>query len=220
MTDAISALSPTTTTAAQDDRTTLAGDFDTFLILLTEQLQNQDPLEPLDSNQFVSQLVEFSSVEQQIKQNSNLEDLLAGQSASVAASAVSFVGRDAALVGDAGQLSGGEAEWRYTLVDPARSVTLTVRDARERIVFETNGQTGEGAHNFVWDGRDGDGALLEDGLYTLEVSAENAEGGPIDVVTAGFRRIDGVDFSGAEAAILVAGQPRPLSDIAELRAGA
>ena len=66
--------------------------FDTFLLLLTTQLQNQDPLDPLDTNQFTEQLVNFTSVEQQIKSNELLEELLAGQRNSGLSTAISLIG--------------------------------------------------------------------------------------------------------------------------------
>ena len=65
----------------------LAGNFDTFLQLLTTQLQNQNPLDPLDTNQFTQQLVEFASVEQQVNMNTNLQTLISMQQTSEATSA-------------------------------------------------------------------------------------------------------------------------------------
>ncbi|HZZ11369.1 MAG TPA: flagellar hook capping FlgD N-terminal domain-containing protein, partial [Paraburkholderia sp.] len=70
----------------------LAGNFDTFLTLLTTQLQNQDPLSPMDSTQFTQQLVAFSGVEQQINTNNNLQSLIALNQSQQAASAVSYIG--------------------------------------------------------------------------------------------------------------------------------
>src|SRR5580658_5260093 len=70
----------------------LAGNFDTFLQLLTTQLQNQNPLDPLDTNQFTQQLVEFASVEQQINTNTNLQTMISLQPATEATSALQLVG--------------------------------------------------------------------------------------------------------------------------------
>src|ERR1700675_2201733 len=75
----------------------LAGNFDTFLKLLTTQLQNQDPLSPLDTNQFTQQLVEFASVEQQVNMNSNLQTLISMQQSSESLQALQLVGDNVAV---------------------------------------------------------------------------------------------------------------------------
>ena len=72
----------------------LAEDFDQFLILLTTQLQNQDPLNPMDSTEFTNQLVQFSQVEQAINQNQKLDDLVSLQLGSVSSVALGYVGLD------------------------------------------------------------------------------------------------------------------------------
>src|ERR1700686_3335504 len=71
----------------------LAGNFDTFLKLLTTQLQNQDPLSPMDSNQFTQELVQFSQVEQQINTNTSLASLIALTKTQSSANAVSYLGK-------------------------------------------------------------------------------------------------------------------------------
>src|SRR5436305_6467735 len=81
------------------DKTTLAGNFNTFLTLLTTQLKNQNPLDPLDTNQFTSQLVQFASVEQQINMNQQLTTLVAMQKATQTTSAMSFLGSTATVDG-------------------------------------------------------------------------------------------------------------------------
>ena len=79
-------------TGAVSDRKTIAGNFDAFLLLLTTQLQNQNPLDPLDTNQFTQQLVQFAQVEQQINMNQSLSSLIALQSATQASAALGFLG--------------------------------------------------------------------------------------------------------------------------------
>src|SRR5208282_1889249 len=83
----------------------LAGNFNTFLQLLTTQLQNQNPLDPLDTNQFTQQLVEFASVEQQINTNTNLQSLINLQQTSEATSALQLVGSTVTISGNAATLS-------------------------------------------------------------------------------------------------------------------
>lgn len=130
----------------------LADNFDTFLTLLTEQLQNQDPLNPMDSQQFVSQLVEFSSVEQLISSNQSLETLLALQSANARMSATDFIGREVTVSSNDAALKDGKAEWTYALPREAASNEIMITDAAGRVVNTfINQATGEGPHTFSWN---------------------------------------------------------------------
>src|ERR1700704_2121048 len=81
-----------TTSTTGIDKNTIAGNFQTFLTLLTTQLKNQNPLEPLDTNQFTQQLVQFAQVQQQLKQNDQLATLVAIEKAAQSTSALAFVG--------------------------------------------------------------------------------------------------------------------------------
>ena len=106
----------------------LANNFDTFLTLLTEQLKNQDPLDPLKSEQFVQQLVQFSSVEQQIASNESLEALLALQQSDAQLTSLQFIGKDATVNTTYTLLENGEAKWEYGLPQEAQSVELLITD--------------------------------------------------------------------------------------------
>ncbi len=105
--------------AATRSESQIAANFDTFLLLLTAQLKNQDPLEPMDSNQFTQQLVQFSQVEQQINANKNLESLIALTKARSSSDAVSYLGKTLTLTDGTAALMGGEAIWAYSLENDA-----------------------------------------------------------------------------------------------------
>src|SRR5215218_2783230 len=81
----------TSTAKKASDRAMIAENFDAFLLLLTTQLKNQSPLDPMDTNQFTQQLVQFASVEQQLKSNATLSALLTTVKASTT-NAASFIG--------------------------------------------------------------------------------------------------------------------------------
>src|SRR5215813_11873288 len=147
---------PTATDATSAEQT-LAGNFDTFLTLLTSQLQNQDPLSPMDSTQFTQQLVQFSGVEQQIKTNEELDGLVTQYKAASAGAALSYLGRDAIIESDATTMANKQALWAYTLDGSADTVKLTVRDGQNRDVFTTNGLLSAGEHGFTWNGKDNNG---------------------------------------------------------------
>src|SRR5437870_11730705 len=99
---------PTTSAA---NKASLAGNFDTFLRILTTQLKNQNPLDPLDTNQFTQQLVQFAGVEQQLRTNDQLSALLALQQTAQSTQALTFVGKTAVVDGNTAALSHGLATW-------------------------------------------------------------------------------------------------------------
>ena len=214
MTDvsSVGASSPSLT----NSRTGLADNFEMFLTLLTEQMKNQDPLNPLDSTQFVNQLVDFSSVEQQIAQNQNLESLLLLQSAAAQANSVSYIGRIATAETPDTALANGEAEWDYTLPSDAQSVSLVVKEG-DKVVARATGEATTGTHTFTWDGKNEAGSQLDDGVYTLEITATDADGEAVDVGIRAAGRVTGVDLSGNEVVVQMGQINVPLSSIISVR---
>src|ERR1700734_3803346 len=146
--------SSTTGNSAMDQ---LSGNFDTFLQLLTTQLQNQDPLDPMDSNQFTQQLVEFSQVEQQIDSNTNLQTLISQGTSQSGAYATSYLGKTVTVSGGKGALTNGEATWNYNLGAQASSALLTVTNASGQTIYTGAGPTAQGSNSFTWNGEDNNG---------------------------------------------------------------
>ncbi|MGB1540522.1 MAG: flagellar hook assembly protein FlgD, partial [Rickettsiales bacterium] len=105
MVDAVSAAAGVVdaNSKANQARSKLSGDFDTFLLLLTTQLQNQDPIEPLDTNEFTAQLVQFANVEQAIDTNSNLETMISMQQGTQINNAVNYIGNFVEAKGNSGR---------------------------------------------------------------------------------------------------------------------
>jgi flagellar basal-body rod modification protein FlgD len=200
-----------------NSRTGLADNMEMFLTLLTEQMKNQDPLDPLDSTQFVNQLVDFSSVEQQINQNQNLENILLVQSAAAQTSSVGYIGREATASTPSAVLEDGSANWQYVLPREAESTSLTITDASGRLVARLNGETGEGPQTFSWDGTNAAGAQMPDGVYSLEVTSLDGNGDTVaaDVRTSGI--VTGIDLSGSEVIVAMGGVRVPLSSIQSLQ---
>jgi flagellar basal-body rod modification protein FlgD len=204
----------TTQTQSGTDRTTLAGNFNTFLTLLTSQLQNQDPLSPMDSTQFTQQLVQFSGVEQQIRTNENLEGLAAQYQAASAGAALSYLGKDAIIESNDTYLAGGQANWAYDLPSTASDMTINVKDSNGRTVYSTttSPRTG-GQHLFTWDGTKTNGGVAADGVYTLEVNATDTAGKDITATTTVRETIMGVDFSGTTPLVITPAGNRGLDTI-------
>lgn len=202
---------------AQAASTQLTDNFDTFLTLLTTQLRNQDPLEPLKSNEFTSQLVEFSAVEQSIATNQNLEQLLNLTFASFAGQAVGYIGKEVTAESPTAILTDGSAEWGYELDAPAEEATLLVTNAAGSLVYQEQAANVSGSRTFSWNGKDGSGRQLPDGEYTLRVIATDAAGNEVPVTMKQDGIVTAVGFENDTPVLTVNGSGIRLSDVISVR---
>ena len=149
------------------DEATAAADFESFLMLLTAQMRNQDPLSPIDSTQFVEQLASFSTVEQQIQTNSLLEDMVAGMTASDLSNASQWVGRVVETSSPSSYFSGEPLYYR--IPDGAKGNPL------EAVIYNAGGDVVRriglepGQIEFSWDGTVGEGETAPEGEYLVEI---------------------------------------------------
>lgn len=208
-----SATANTPATNTSSANAALAGTFDTFLKLLTAQLQNQDPLSPMDSAKFTEQLVQYSQVEQQISTNSKLDSLATKVGMSSSIGALSYLGRTATFDSNVAALTDDGAQWQYALGDAATSVSINVVNAKGDTVFTTTGERAAGAHKFIWDGKTAQGDKLENGVYALKVTAKGVDNATIETAVAVDERITGVNLSGADPKVTTAAGDRALSNI-------
>jgi len=188
-----------TATQAGADAAKLNDDLNQFLNLLVTQLQNQDPLDPMDANEFTSQLVQFASVEQQIYQNSNLEKLLNVQQTSQVATMVDFIGNTVETVGNQVPLENGAAKFTYELAVNSNDTTITIQNSSGLTVFTADGETASGKHELTWDGTNAYGTAQDPGAYTVIVSAQDYKGNIQDVKQTVFGRVTG---AGAEDGVV------------------
>ncbi len=203
--------------AAASASSKLNADFDTFLTLLTTQLKNQDPLEPLDSSEFTNQLVQFSSVEQNIATNKNLEQLLNLTFANFATDAVGYIGKEVVAESPTAILTDGTANWGYELDSPAEKVQLFVTDAAGRLVHTSDLQNLSGNQSFTWNGKDANGRQLSDGAYTLRVIAQDAAENGIKVTMKQSGVVSAVEFDNNTPVLTVNGSGIQLSDVITVR---
>ena len=187
---------------AADSKTELAGNFDTFLKILTSQIQNQDPLQPMDSSQFTQQLVQFSGVEQQIKVNSQLEQLLSATRSNAGASLSGYLGQQAEIKTANAEFTGTPIHWRYTLPSDSAKTTVTVQDSGGQIVYSETGELAAGEHDFTWNGKGFNGATLPTGkAYTVNVIAADANGNALTPDHSLITSVTGVDLTYGEPAV-------------------
>lgn len=199
VTSAINASSSSSPASASSTSTgiasqTLAGNYQTFLTLLTTQLQNQDPTNPLDTNQFTQQLVEFAQVEQQIQSNSQLATLVSLQQTAQSTQALNFVGETVTVQSNAAQLANGSATWTLSSPAPA-TATVSITNSAGQLVY-TGAQTLQtGANTFTWNGQGNNGTQWPAGTYTMAVTAQSASGQPVTVSTLVSGVVNSVDLT-------------------------
>jgi flagellar basal-body rod modification protein FlgD len=214
-----STTSPTSSTSSTSSTSNvagaqqIAGDYNTFLTLLTTQLQNQDPLDPLDTNQFTQQLVDFASVEQQVNMNSNLQTLISLQQTNEATSAMQYLGSNVTVSGSGGTLStSSPATWSLNSPSPATG-NVTITSSTGQTAFTGTVALNSGSQTYSWNGQGNNGVTWPAGQYTLAVTATGANGQAVTVSTQTQGTVSGINLSQNPAQIIVGGQSYPISAI-------
>lgn len=208
----------TTSTRSSSSTQQLFDDYETFLTLLTTQIKNQDPLDPMDTSEFTSQLVEYASVEQQIATNDVLAEIRSLSASSVNTMALDYVGKTVEIDSDYAALQDQQATWSYDLHDAADSITIRVLDENGDVVYETEGETASGTHSFTWDGMDEDGSQLADGPYRLEVAAVDAAGNKISADITSFGRVTRVSTVDGEVSLQIGDISLSIDDVISIAA--
>lgn len=171
----------------------LAADFNQFLTLLTTQLQNQDPLSPMDSTEFTSQLVQFAGVEQQININQKLDSLVSLQLGNTMGNALGYVGQKINYISSEFNFDGQPVDFSYAYNGNPINAKIRIVDETGRTVFEAPANTAAGRNAFVWDGIDKDGARVPPGTYEMKIDALDADNKAVTstIVTSGL--VSGVE---------------------------
>jgi flagellar basal-body rod modification protein FlgD len=192
----------------------LSSNFSTFLTLLTTQLKNQDPTAPMDSNQFTQQLVMYSQVEQQIDSNTNLKTLISQGSSNASAMTTGYLGKKVSITNGNASLTGGAANWSYTLDTASANTQLTISDANGKNVYSGTGLMTSGSHTFAWDGKDNNGNQLADGTYKLTVTATDSNNNTVTSSVASAGTVTQIDMTASPPKLIVGNMEIGLSDIA------
>ncbi len=196
---------------------TVDENFDTFLSLLTTQLQNQDPTKPLDTNEMTQQLIQYSEVEQLLQSNKKLEALLSLSAANASLSVISYVGKEINTAGNTTTLANGSANWGLNIPAGSEDVSYVIKDGNGDEVFSADGALSAGDGSFSWDGTTSTGGTAAPGNYTLTVTARDAAENPIAVKVSVRGTVDGVDMSGDIPILLVNGARFNVDDVTEIR---
>jgi flagellar basal-body rod modification protein FlgD len=216
----MTAVSPISTTGTKPssavstalDNTEIASNFTTFLQLLTTQLKNQNPLDPLDTNQFTQQLVQFAQVEQQMKSNDQLSSLVSLEKSAQASTALAYVGATVVVDGSTAALSNGSATWNLNVTKPS-TATITIKDSTGQNVFTGTAGVNPGTQTFTWDGRGNDGRIWPSGNYTLTATAVDASNQSVAISTEVQAVVDSVDLSQSPPVMSINGQNYTLDKI-------
>lgn len=165
-------------TAASSTNTalnSLSSNFGDFLNLLMTQLQNQDPTSPLDSNQFTSELVQFSSVEQQINTNTSLTQLIQLTQGGEVMQASAMTGKQVTVTSTQVPLQNGTGTINFT-APGAEPVAIAIYNSSGTQLYDASLTSVTGQNTFTWNGKDGAGNTVPDGAYTVAVIGANSDG--------------------------------------------
>lgn len=207
--------SSSSVSSALSSNAEIASNFTTFLQLLTTQLQNQDPLSPMDTNQFTQQLVEFAGVEQQMKTNDTLSTLVSLQQSAQTTQALSLVGATVVVNGTTAQLANGQATWALNATQPA-TATITITAPSGQTAYTGTVSVGSGSQTYTWNGVGNDGTTWPAGNYTLTATAVTASGQSTTVTTQVEGQVSSVDLTQTPPTVTVSGQTYKISDIQQI----
>ncbi|MDH2344964.1 flagellar hook capping FlgD N-terminal domain-containing protein [Bradyrhizobium sp. SSUT77] len=199
---------------------TLAGNFQTFLTLLTTQLQNQNPLDPLDTNQFTQQLVQFAGVEQQLKTNDSLSQLVTLQQTTQATQALGFVGKTALVDGTTATMTKSSATWHLNVPSDA-TVDITLANASGQTVFTGKYTAGAGTDvPFTWNGMGNDGTQWPDGKYTISATGKDVANNNVGIAAQVQGTVSSVDLTQSPPLLTIDGASYTLSQVKSIIATA
>jgi flagellar basal-body rod modification protein FlgD len=169
MTPVIAATAAPSTAQSPDPLTSLSSNFSNFLNLLMTQLKNQDPSSPMDANSFTTELVQFSSVEQQINTNTSLTQLIQLTQAADVTQSSALLGKQVTVESSQLPLQNGGATLKFTATAP-EPVSITVQGASGNTLRQVSVNATPGKNTWNWDGKDGNGQTVPDGAYAVSVT--------------------------------------------------
>ena len=192
----------------------LSTSYQTFLTLLTTQLQNQDPSSPMDPNTFTTELVQMTGVQQQLLSNQLLQQLVNASPSSGVSSAVSLIGQKVSATSSTATLANGQADWTYALPTAASNATVSVTNSAGQVVYTgTAPSFSAGTSTFAWNGQSSSGVAMPAGNYTLSVAATDANGATITPTIGITGTATAVSNVNGTTMVTIGGSQAPVSSI-------
>ena len=219
MSIAATALTTTDTTAQSAATATQSMGKDDFLKLLVAQLENQDPLSPMDGTEFTAQLAQFSSLESLQSINAGLSDLNTAQSTLHNSQAVSLIGKTVLFEGDTFSYTGESmSDIQFRLDEPAETVWVKIYNTiGDYVATVEMADVPEGDHLIAWDGRDDLDLPVADGVYRAEVLAVGASGAALEPITVIAGPVSAVSYRQQLAYLQVPGEEIAFTDVIEVK---
>jgi flagellar basal-body rod modification protein FlgD len=153
----------------------LSGNFTDFLNMLMTQLQNQDPTSPMDTNAFTTELVQFSSVEQQINTNTSLTSLIQLTQAGEVMQGSNMTGKQVTVTSDHLALQNGKGTIQFA-TSTAQPVAIAIYNDSGTKLQDATLTSVKGTNTWTWDGSNASGATMPDGAYKVAVAAADSSG--------------------------------------------
>jgi flagellar basal-body rod modification protein FlgD len=191
----------------------LATDFNDFLILLTVQLQNQDPLSPMDTTEFTNQLVAFAGVEQQINTNQKLDSLVSLGLGSALGAAQSYVGKEISYVSSEFNHTGTPSKIKYSLASEAVTSKISIYDESGKVVYTAEAGKTAGVHDFIWDGSLTAGGKAAAGTYEVKIDAVDINGEAIQATSVVSGIVRGTETQNGQIFVLVGDRAVALQNV-------
>lgn len=215
------AVTGTTTAGTPTTLAKVGADFDMFLKLLVTQMQNQDPLKPMDSTEYTQQLAQYSQVEQTVKQTTALNDILSQLSTQSLTQANALIGREVELDSNVAGLAGqSAAQWGYQSPRAVATIEMTVKDA-SGVTMSTRTVDASGtAGRLAWDGTTKSGGTAKDGSYTLSAVGRDAFGVEVPMTLTSVGKVSTVEAKAGLVTLGVNGLQVPMTKLVRLADGA
>jgi flagellar basal-body rod modification protein FlgD len=209
--------STTPSTTATSATGTKALGQDAFLQLLVSELKNQDPTQAQDPNAMISQMAQFSALEQQTSTNSLLTGMQNQFYALFQNQSANLIGKNVQVTSSSMDLASGKASIGVNLPSAASKVSIAIQNAAGQTVKTLNpGAMAAGNQVVAWDGKDAAGNQLPDGSYTVNITASDTSGNAVNATTTSMATVTKVSFDNGTITVTAGGKQYPLSSINEI----
>lgn len=189
-----------------------------FLTLLVGELQNQDPLDPTSTSDFVNQMSQYANFDQEQTLNGNLGTLLTSFNSLLTANSMNYIGHSVEAKGNTATLQNSQATYGYSLTSAAAQVQISIQDASGNTVWSGAGPTTSGMNTFTWNGQASDGTQLPDGgQYTVSVAASDNSGNSVLGYTTATGTVTEVDNSSGNTMLDIGGVPVNVNNVVAVK---